>query len=97
MESWARPTSSTRSTAAPTTCSSENAGRGPLRPRGRRPHASSTKDPSPARYEDALLAGVGVTMTAFALAALAGALLPARAARLADAPIPQAEARSEAA
>ena len=54
-------------------------------------------DPSPTRYEDALLAGVAVTMTAFALAALAGALLPARAVRLADPPIPQAEARSEAA
>jgi hypothetical protein len=34
-------------------------------------------DPSPARYEDALLAGGGVTMTAFALAAL-GRRAPAR-------------------
>ena len=50
-----------------------------------------------ASAEDALLAGVGVTMTAFALAALAGALLPARAARLADPPLPQAEPQSEAA
>jgi predicted MFS family arabinose efflux permease len=54
-------------------------------------------DPSPARFEDALLAGVGVTMAAFVLAALAGALLPARAARLADPPSPLAGARSEAA
>jgi predicted MFS family arabinose efflux permease len=35
-------------------------------------------DPSPARYEDALVAGAWVTITAFALASVAGTLLPAR-------------------
>lgn len=53
------------------------------------------EDPSPARYEDALLAGTRVTITAFALASLAAALLPAhRVARPADGSTPLADAAS---
>ena len=53
------------------------------------------EDPSPARYEDALLAGTRVTITAFAVASLAAALLPAhRVARPADGPTPLADTAS---